>query len=102
MKSRILSRANKRVSVGGAAALLVATSLIGQILGFMRVKFVNANFEALGPQSTDAFFAAFKIPDFFFYTVAAGALGVAFMPFLADKLQKGDKQSVWQLTSGLI
>src|SRR6185369_15634151 len=51
---------------------------------------------------TDAYFAAFKIPDFFFYTNAAGALGVAFMPFLADKLAKGDKQAIWKLSSGLL
>src|SRR5205823_825143 len=43
-----------------------------------------------------------KIPDFFFYTIAAGALGVAFMPFLADRLEQGDRQSVWHLTSSLL
>jgi len=70
----------------------VVTALVGQVLGFLRVKFVNSNFDALGPYSTDAFFAAFKIPDFFFYTVAAGALGVAFIPVLADRLEAGDEK----------
>ncbi len=102
MKSRILKRAKGRLTVGGAAALLVATSLIGQILGFLRVKLVNANFSAFGPESTDAFFAAFKIPDFFFYTVAAGALGVAFMPVLADRLEKRDRKGVWELSTSLL
>jgi putative peptidoglycan lipid II flippase len=102
MKGRIISRATKRLSVGGAAALLVATSLIGQVLGFLRVKFVNANFDALGPESTDAFFAAFKIPDFFFYTVAAGALGVAFIPVLADHLERHDRKGVWDLSTSLL
>jgi len=102
MKNRILSRATKRLSVGGAATLLVATSLVGQILGFLRVKFVNANFDAFGPQSTDAFFAAFKIPDFFFYTVAAGALGVAFIPVLADRLEKHDRKGAWELSTSLL
>lgn len=102
MKSRILSRATKRLTVGGAAALLVATSLIGQILGFLRIKFVNANFDAFGPHSTDAFFAAFKIPDFFFYTVAAGALGVAFIPVLADHLERHDRKGVWELSTSLL
>lgn len=91
-----------RITVGGAAMLLVVTSLLGQILGFLRVKFINANFPLLGPDSTDAFFAAFKIPDFFFYTVAAGALGVAFIPFLADHLEKHDRKGVWELTSSLL
>ncbi len=102
MKNRILNRANRRISLSGVAALLVATSLIGQVLGFLRVKFVNANFSAYGPESTDAFFAAFKIPDFFFYTVAAGALGVAFIPVLADHLERHDKKGVWELSSSLL
>jgi len=102
MKQRILRHASKRLTVGGAAALLVATSMVGQILGFMRVKLVNANFLAYGPDSTDAFFAAFKIPDFFFYTVAAGALGVAFIPVLADQLEKHSRKEVWELSTSLL
>ena len=97
-----LNRANARISLTSAATLLVVAALFGQVLGFMRLQIINANFPYVGPNSTDAYFAAFKIPDFFFYTIAAGALGVAFMPFLADKLQKGDKKSVWELTSSLL
>ena len=63
---------------------------------------MNSNFDALGPYSTDAFFAAFKIPDFFFYTVAAGALGVAFIPVLADRLEAGDRKGAWDLCSSLL
>jgi putative peptidoglycan lipid II flippase len=101
-RTRLLSRANKRISLGNAAALLVFSSLLGLVLGFLRTKLVNANFSALGPQSTDAYFAAFKIPDLFFFTVAAGALGVAFMPFLADRLAKNDRKAVWELSNSLL
>lgn len=97
-----MNRANQRISLGNAAALLIIASLIGQVLGFLRTKLVNANFDAFGPQSTDAYFAAFKIPDLFFFTVAAGALGVAFMPFLADKLAKGDRKAIWELSNSLL
>lgn len=100
--NRWLNRANQKVSLPSAAALLIGASLFGQLLGFMRTQIINGNFNVPGHITTDAYFAAFKIPDFFFYTIAAGALGVAFMPFLADKLQRGDKQTVWQLTSGLL
>src|SRR3990170_6550289 len=100
--NRWLNRANQRISLGNAAALLVGASLFGQLLGFMRTQIINGNFNSPGNITTDAYFAAFKIPDFFFYTIAAGALGVAFMPFLADKLEKGDRQAVWRLTSGLL
>jgi putative peptidoglycan lipid II flippase len=91
-----------RISLGNIALLLMLTMFIGQLLGFLRVKLINANFDLLGPDSTDAFFAAFTIPDFFFYTIAAGALGVAFMPFLSDHLQRGDRKGMWELSSSLL
>jgi putative peptidoglycan lipid II flippase len=100
--NRWLNKANKRVSLASAATLLLVASLIGQVLGFMRTQIINAQFGPLGHSSTDAYFAAFKIPDFFFYTIAAGALGVAFMPFLADKLEHGDRRAIWDLTSSLL
>jgi len=95
-------KAKKRVSIGSIAALLAATAFLGQLLGLLRTRLVNANFDAVGPNSTDAYFAAFNIPDFFFFTLAAGALGVAFMPVLADHLQRGDKKGIWQLSSSLL
>lgn len=68
----------------------------------MRYKVVNGNFPLTGPQSTDAYFAAFKIPDFFFFTLAAGALGVAFIPVLSDHLERGDKKGAWELSNSLL
>ena len=93
---------NRRISLSNVALLLIATSFIGQLLGFLRTKLVNGNFPAVGPHSTDAYFAAFNIPDFFFYTLAAGALGVAFMPVLSDHLHKGDRKGVWELSNSLL
>ena len=96
------SSKTRRVSLGNVAALLIVSALSGQILGFLRTKLVNANFLATGPHSTDAYFAAFNIPDFFFFTLAAGALGVAFMPVLADHLHNGDRKGVWELSNSLL
>jgi putative peptidoglycan lipid II flippase len=97
-----LPRTRKRISLGSVAVLLVGSQLIAQVLGFLRTKLVNANFMAVGPHSTDSYFAAFTVPDFFFYTISAGALGVAFMPVLADHLARGDKKGMWQLVSSLL
>ena len=97
-----LPRTRKRISLGGVAALLVGSQLIAQILGFLRTKLVNANFVAVGPHSTDSYFAAFTVPDFFFYTISAGALGVAFMPVLADHLARSDRKGMWVLVSSLL
>ncbi|MFA5004478.1 MAG: lipid II flippase MurJ [Candidatus Saccharimonadales bacterium] len=97
-----IPRTRKRISMGSAAALLIGSSLLAQVLGFLRTKLVNANFPAVGPHSTDAYFAAFNIPDFFFFTLAAGALGVAFMPVLSDHLARGDRKGMWELSSSLL
>jgi putative peptidoglycan lipid II flippase len=97
-----IPRTRKRISLGSVAILLVGSSMLAQILGFLRTKLVNANFDAVGVHSTDSYFAAFTIPDFFFFTIAAGALGVAFMPILADHLARGDKKGINDITSSLL
>src|SRR3989338_1178359 len=100
--NRLINRANKKVSLGNATMLLIIVALMAQLLGFFRNRLVSTNFTQVDPGSTDAFFAAFQIPDFFFLTIAAGALGVAFVPVLADRLQKGDKQGMWEITNSLL
>ncbi|HVW23102.1 MAG TPA: murein biosynthesis integral membrane protein MurJ [Candidatus Saccharimonadales bacterium] len=92
----------KRLSIGNIAGLLVTMTLIGQILGFLRTKLVNANFPTVGHHSTDAYFAAFSVPDFFFFTLAAGALGVAFIPVLSDRLYGNSRKSMWELSASLM
>jgi putative peptidoglycan lipid II flippase len=96
------SNLKKRIPLVNVALLLVVAALIGQLLGFLRTKLVNANFPLTGPDSTDAYFAAFTIPDLFFYIVAAGVLGVAFIPVLSDRLAKGNHKAVWELSSSIL
>ncbi len=98
-------RGRKRISFGNAALLLVGPAMVAQLLGFFRTKLVNANFGGApqhSPENFGVYFAAFALPDFFFFTIAAGALGVAFMPYLTDRLTKGDRKGVWELSSSLI
>lgn len=92
----------KRPSIMNVATLLIITSFAGQILGFLRTKLVSSNFPLHGTHSTDAYFAAFIIPDLFFFTISAGALGVALMPSLSDRLHKQGKKSAWQLSSSVM
>src|ERR1035437_11009557 len=91
-----------RLSISNVAVLLIGTSFMGQLLGFLRTKLVNANFPTVGPHSTDAYFAAFNIPGLFFFTLAAGALGVALMPVLSDRFYKGDRKGMWELSASLM
>lgn len=99
---QFLRRATTRLSIGGAATLIMSVTLVGQALGFLRVRLISANFSVVDAGLSDAFFAAFQIPDFFYYTISAGALGVAFIPFLSDRLEVGDRKGVWELANGLL
>lgn len=92
----------KRVPIGNIAALLVGTALVGQALGFLRTKLINANFSEPGPDNAGVYFAAFNIPDLFFYVVAAGALGVTVIPYLSDRLHKGDRRGMWELSNSIL
>jgi putative peptidoglycan lipid II flippase len=92
----------KRIPLANIALLLISAAFISQLLGFLRTKLVSANFPRQGPDSTDAYFAAFIIPDFFFYTLAAGVLGVAFIPVLADRLARNDRKGMWDVSSSIL
>lgn len=100
--NRVINRANKRLSLSNAALLLIVATLLTQLLGFFRYRLVVANFANIDPGGTDAFFAAFQIPDFFYLTIAAGVLGVAFMPVLAERLHANDRKGIWDITSSLL
>jgi len=100
--NRIAKYANKYKGISNITMLLVGSALLTQVLGIIRTKLVNNNFHAFGPNSTDAYFAAFNIPDFFFYTFAAGALGVAFIPILSQHFAKKDKTAAYELTTSIL
>lgn len=82
--------------------MIIGVTLVGQALGFLRNRLISTNFTITDPGTSDAFFAAFQIPDFFFYTISAGALGVAFIPFLSDRLEASDRKGAWELASSLL
>jgi putative peptidoglycan lipid II flippase len=92
----------KRIPLANVAVLLIVAGLIGQVLGFLRTMLINGKFPLKGPNSTDVYFAAFTIPDLFFYIIAAGALGVAFIPVLSDRLAKNDRKGMWEVSSSLL
>jgi len=100
--NRIIKYANKYKGISNITMLLVGSALLTQILGLVRTKLVNGNFHAFGPNSTDAYFAAFNIPDFFFYTFAAGALGVALIPIISQHFSKKDKTAAYELTTSIL
>lgn len=80
------SRALSGRRLGAAALLLGSSVLLSRLMGFAR-DMVLADRLGVGP-ATDAFSAAFQIPDLLNYLLAGGALSIAFTPLYLRILQR--------------
>ncbi len=76
--------------VGAAALLLSASVLLSRVLGYVR-EAVLAAAVGIGP-ATDAYKAAFQIPDVLNYFLAGGALSIPFIPLYSRYLERADEE----------
>ncbi|EGG29794.1 Proposed peptidoglycan lipid II flippase MurJ [Aequoribacter fuscus] len=78
----------------GSSAIVASMTFLSRILGLIRdvvlAGFIGATANA------DAFFVAFKIPNFLRRLFAEGAFAQAFIPVLADYRASGDEQAIQQ------
>ena len=75
-----------------STAIVSSMTMISRILGFIR-DMMFARFFGAG-SGTDAFFVAFKIPNFLRRLFAEGAFSQAFVPVLSDYKEQGSKQAL--------
>ena len=66
------------------AALLAGSVLLSRVLGYVREAVLARELGASA--ATDAYYAAFQIPDLLNYFLAGGALSIAFVPFYSRVL----------------
>lgn len=99
MFKKLISR---KSSVLEATAVLAIASLVSRIFGLLRDRTLAAHFGA--GDITDAYFAAFKIPDLIFNLLILGALSSAFIPVFTEYLHKNgdDKEEAWGLVNSLV
>ena len=97
-----VTRANIRLPLQLAAALLAGSSLVGMVLGFFRMRQLNALYYNSYPEGLDAYTVAFTIPDFMFMILVSGALSVTFIPVFNQRLATGNKRSAWELSTSLL
>lgn len=81
------------------AGMISAMILVSRLLGFLRETIIGRLFER---SQTDAFYAAFVIPDFMYYILVGGALSAAFIPLFSEYLAKGDEEEGWRMASTFI
>ena len=75
-----------------STAIVSSMTLISRILGFVRDMLIARIF-GVDP-ATDAFFVAFKIPNFLRRLFAEGAFAHAFVPVLTDYKEQGSKAAL--------
>ncbi|WFD08818.1 murein biosynthesis integral membrane protein MurJ [Tepidibacter hydrothermalis] len=74
--------------------------ILSRLLGFIR-EIIMTNKFGIGVE-TDAFFAAFTIPDMMYYLLIGGALSSAFIPVFTSYLSNGDEEEAWKVASTFI
>lgn len=90
MVQRILSLLNKQLGVNEAAFVLGGFALISQLLGLLRDRALAAR---LGPSlDLDIYYAAFRIPDFLYISIASLASITILLPFLLARVKDGQQQ----------
>lgn len=84
-----------RVKVTSGALVIAFFSVLSRLAGVLRDRALAAHFGA--GSVLDAYYAAFKIPDFIFTVFVLGALASAFIPvYIQVRARDGEAQS-WRL-----
>lgn len=94
----------KRRSVDGhmaqAAGILMTVMIVSRVFGFLRDWTVA---HQLGSSATtDAYYAAFTLPDMLSYLVAGGTLGFFVIPVFADYVAQGREDEAWRVYSTIL
>ncbi len=79
----------QKFDIGNAAIIIAVFSLLSKILGLARDAIFSHQFGT--SVIIDAYFAAFRIPDFIFNLLILGTFSVAFIPIFSEYLLKDEK-----------
>jgi putative peptidoglycan lipid II flippase len=79
----------------GSAGIVTASVLLSRVLGFLR-EWTLAH-QVGSNASTDAYYAAFTLPDFLNYLVAGASLSVIFIPVFTKYVAEGREDEGWHV-----
>jgi len=78
---------------------MMASLLLSRVLGLVRDMVVASKFGV--SHATDAYTAAFQLPDLIFYLIAGGALSSAFIPVFSEYIHTKREKEAWQIFSSV-
>lgn len=99
-KSLSVSSSKKNPSLLGSSAVVATMTMMSRVMGLIRDVVIARLFGA--SDSADAFFVAFRIPQFLRRLFAEGAFAQAFVPVLADYKKRQQEEGSYQAVKGLI
>jgi putative peptidoglycan lipid II flippase len=86
--------------VVASTGIVMASVLLSRLLGFVREWTVA---HQIGSNAiTDAYYAAFTLPDFLNYLVAGGSLSLTFIPIFAKYVAANEEGEGWRVFSTVI
>ncbi len=80
-----------------ATTIVGVAMVLSRILGFLRSSVISALFGQ--NNATDAYNAAFQIPDLFYTVLIGGGMSSAFVPVLSRYLAEGREDEGWRVVS---
>ena len=86
--------------IAAATGIVMASVLLSRVLGLFREWTVA---HQIGSNSiTDAYYAAFTLPDFLNYLIAGGSLSVTFIPVFAMYVAEKNEDEGWRVFSTVV
>jgi putative peptidoglycan lipid II flippase len=92
--------ARARVAMGRSVAVVGLAFIANRVLGLLRDVIIAGKFGTRA--DLDAYYAAFRIPDFLFLVIASGAFGAAFIPIFTGFLERDEETAAWVLASSVL
>src|SRR5436305_10057438 len=88
-------RPSHQHSIFSATVLLMVAVLLSRMIGYLREMYI-AWFFGAGPQ-TDAYVAAFNLPDFLNYILAGGTASITFISIYTRHTSRGNEGEAQQV-----
>ncbi|WP_227767546.1 murein biosynthesis integral membrane protein MurJ [Zhaonella formicivorans] len=83
--------------VAKAAGFIMLAMIVSRVLGYIRDIIIYAHYGQ--NRITDAYNAAFSIPDFLYMLLVGGALSSAFIPVFSSYIATGQEEDAWEVAS---
>ncbi len=89
----------KSQSLGIAALLLAASTILSRCMGLVREKIISWQFGA--GSEADVYFASFVVPDIINYLLAGGFMGIVLLPLLSKTFAENEDEG-WNFFSTVL